>query len=99
MNLSLRKQGIAIALLLTTTFVFAQRPNPATEPYRSGLFAQKAATVSTFESISLELPFHGDANRNAFCDVRFRPEGDTAWRQGLRLFTDHITPKKVFAAA
>lgn len=88
-----------LTLLLCVTAslaLVAQKPNPATEAYRSGLFVHKAATVSTFESISIELPFHGDANRNAFCDVRFRPQGDTAWRQGLRLFTDHITPEKGF---
>lgn len=76
--------------------LFAQKSLPATEPYRAPLFVHKAATVSTFESISIELPFHGDANRNAFCDVRFRPEGDTAWRNGLRLFADHVTPEKGF---
>ncbi len=72
------------------------RDNSFTVPFRSPLVVGNPKTISTFESISLELPFIGDANQDAYCDVKFRKKGDTNWRDGLRLFNDYVTDEKGF---
>lgn len=46
--------------------------------------------------MSLELPFTGDKNRNAHCDVKFRQKGQRPWRDGLRLFADYETDQVGF---
>ncbi|HXI00394.1 MAG TPA: right-handed parallel beta-helix repeat-containing protein [Sphingobacteriaceae bacterium] len=102
------KQIIVFILLLNSGPVaFSQTPagtpllrpardNSFTEISRSNLFVGVPKTISTFETISLELPFKGDGNRDAYCDVKFRKKGDANWRDGLRLFNDYITDEKGF---
>ena len=40
---------------------------------------------STLHSIGFEWDLSGDTNHNATCAVRFRPEGETDWREALDL--------------
>ncbi|MEJ7691832.1 right-handed parallel beta-helix repeat-containing protein [Daejeonella sp.] len=73
-------------LALSSCFAFAFKKDNA-------LKTATITTVTTFQSISLELPFTGDANQNATCDVVFRKKGTREWRKGLRLFNDYLTDK------
>ncbi|MCW8130995.1 MAG: hypothetical protein KIS92_11655 [Planctomycetota bacterium] len=44
--------------------------------------------VPTFESIGLYVKYHGDANQNATCRVRYRAKGSEAWKDGLDPFAE-----------
>lgn len=54
------------------------------------LAAGAPAAVATFECIGVTLPFQGDDNQNAKCEIEFRSEGGE-WQKGLDLFVDHRT--------
>lgn len=96
------KQVIAFTLVLTLSInANAQRitltgRDSFTIPFRTPLLVGEPKTIVTFETISLELPFAGDANQDAFCDVKFRKKGDANWRDGLRMFNDYVTDEKGF---
>ncbi len=76
-------------LALTSILAFGKQADNA-------LKVAKFTTVSTFESISLELPFTGDANQNATCNVVFRKKGKSEWRNGLGLFNDYLSDQVGF---
>ncbi len=40
---------------------------------------------STLQSLGLEWPLAGDANRNASVSLRYRTKGTDTWREGLPL--------------
>lgn len=85
----MKKSFLTIGLALLVGVAFASQKNDA-------LKVAKFTTVSTFESISLELPFTGDANQNTICDVVFRKKGKSNWEQGLRLFNDYLSDQVGF---
>lgn len=44
-----------------------------------------AESVGTFHSLGLTATYEGGANHNHLCRVRYRSEGETAWRSGMDL--------------
>ena len=63
----------------------------------SEAFAQNASTPgnltlsSTFEAVSVRASFSGDQNQNNSATIRFRRQGDTAWKNALPPIVDRRT--------
>jgi hypothetical protein len=45
--------------------------------------------IPTFECMSIRASFEGDRNENSVCRVEYRAAGDSTWRRGHDLWTDH----------
>jgi hypothetical protein len=82
----MRKSIIILLVLLYSIYVL-----PA---YSATAIDVGTPTVTpTFECVGIELPFTGDDDRDAHCDIHFRKSGTTSWRNGLRLYTDYHTDR------
>jgi hypothetical protein len=64
----------------------ATRPGAGSEPRSASQPGQAVAEPATFHSLGVRWPVGGDANADAVIGVRYRPQGESIWREALPLF-------------
>jgi hypothetical protein len=74
--------------LLTATDTVTVVVNATTAPTGNSVAAGAVTLSSTFENISVRAKFSGDPNNNATGKIRFRPNGQSVWRDAFTPIVD-----------
>src|SRR5437660_9917378 len=76
--------GLCLTALLSTCIV-----SPAAEKEIKVKAGELVIDHPTLINLGFEWVIQGDDNRNANVDVSYRKQGETVWKQGLRLLRLH----------
>src|SRR5262249_13412015 len=86
MRQSSRTLHTVLLLLLGLILPLAPTPTRASGADPAGISIAALRLTATMNSVGVEVPFTGDANRSATASIEFRRVGDSTWRAGLPLW-------------
>ncbi len=83
-----RLRGIAVAILVCLTLLFAGMPSPALAAPGDETTPGSFTLASTYENISVYVSFSGDNNANNSALLEYRTQGSGSWIRGMDMVVD-----------